>query len=269
MNETTADPLATVRRVIVVSNVLPVQLTKNPSTNKWSVEFDTNPLFEDGPILTGIANSTQNAIFVGVPPKNIPAKDREEVEEALARKNCYPVYVSAKEASFHYQGMCKSILWPLFHNVIDLYNDVQIETVSRRVDFARPQTPQEDGGDWHPARSFNPQEIEVLWPAHMDFIMKFRSAIVSLYSEGDLVWIHDYHLIMLVGPLRRSLPRVSRVVVVVVVVVAPFCPKEKTDEIIFILDCSNWTVFTHSFPLIGSVSLFIQKKRIVRIDTPS
>ena len=203
------DPLAQVRRVMVVSNVLPVKLSRNPRTNKWSAEFDTDMLFEDGPILTGIANCTPNAIFVGVPPVNIPPKDREEVEQVLARKNCFPVFVPAKEASLHYQGLCKSILWPLFHNIIDLYNDVQIETVGTKADLNRPQTPMDEGESWHPARSFNPQEIEVLWPAHMDFILKFRSAILALYSEGDLVWIQDYHLIMLAGPLRRLLPAVS------------------------------------------------------------
>ena len=203
------DPLSSVRRVIVASNVLPIQLTKNPRTSKWSVEFDTNPLFEDGPILSGIANCTPNAIFVGAPPVNVPAKERDEVEKVLAAVNCYPVFTPAKEASLHYQGMCKSILWPLFHNIIDLYNEVQIETVLSKTEAQRPQTPMEEGGAWHPARSFNPQEIEVLWPAHMDFILKFRSVIVSLFSDGDMVWIHDYHLIMLVGPLRRLLPAVS------------------------------------------------------------
>jgi trehalose-6-phosphate synthase len=203
------DPLSNVRRVIVVSNVLPVTITQNPRSGKWNVEFDTAPLYEDGPIYTGIANCTPNAIFVGVPPVNVPMKDRNAVAEALARKNCYPVYVPAREASLHYQGMCKSILWPLFHNVIDLYNDVQIQAVLTKGELERSATPQEEGGAWYPARSFNPQEIEVLWPAHLDFVLKFRSVILSLYGEGDLIWIHDYHLIMLVGPLRRLLPPVG------------------------------------------------------------
>ena len=233
------DPLATVRRVVVVSNVLPVQMSKNPRTNKWSVEFDTHPLFEDGPILTGIANCTPNAIFVGVPPINVAPKDREDVEAALLKKNCYPVFVPANDASLHYQGMCKSILWPLFHNIIDLYNEVQIQTVLTKGDIARPQTPQEEGGAWHPARSFNPQEIEVLWPAHMDFILKFRSAIVSLYSEGDLIWIQDYHLMMLVGPLRRLLPQVR---------VLALIRRKRTD--VCIQDGRNWDFHPHTISVV-------------------
>jgi len=207
---TEPDPLENVKRVIVVSNVLPVQMSKNAKTGKWSVEFDTDPFLEDGSLLSGIANCTQNAIFVGVPPVNVPAKEREEVERVLARKNCYPVFVTAKEASLHYQGMCKSVLWPLFHSIIDLYSEVQIEAVLQKSELSRPHTPQEEGGSWHPARSFNPQEIEFLWPVHLEFLLKFRSVVLSLYSEGDLIWVHDYHLAMLVAPLRRLLPQVSR-----------------------------------------------------------
>lgn len=199
-------PLKRVRRVVIVSNVLPVEMTRNED-GQWEIEFDQTSTFEEGMLYTALANSIPNSVFVGVPPVNVKDSERDQVEALLLQKRCYPVYCGTKEASYHFQGVCKSVLWPLFHNVIDLYNEVAISGVEDggNANPSRPSTPRNEG-EWDAARSFNPQEIEVLWPYHLELMMKFRNVIKSLYSEGDMIWIHDYSLAMLVGTLRRQLP---------------------------------------------------------------
>jgi trehalose 6-phosphate synthase/phosphatase len=231
-------------RIILVGNVLPITLFKNSNTGEWIAEFDHDDTFENGPYLASLRTLTcaSSVEFVGVPPINVPLSERAEVEKVLNRIHCHPVFCTAKEASEHFQGVCKSVLWPACHNIIDLYNSAEISSTlhhNDNVDFRnlspspisgfpptntnsnnnKPTTTssnkssstttaaQEDiEGKWLPSRSWNPMQVEAVWQSHMDFLSRFRKVIVSLFSNGDVVWVHDYHLIMLLGMLRRGLP---------------------------------------------------------------
>jgi trehalose 6-phosphate synthase/phosphatase len=107
------------------------------------------------------------------------------VERALAAKHCFPVFCGTKEASYHYQGVCKSVLWPLFHNVIDLFNEVEVHDLNP-FSSSSP-TPSGPEGQWERSRSFNPQELESLWPYHMDMMTKFSKVIKAIYSVSTCV----------------------------------------------------------------------------------
>lgn len=63
-------PLKRVRRVIIVSNVLPVEMTKNED-GEWEIEFDQTSTFEEGMLYTALANNIPNAIFVGTPSPSL------------------------------------------------------------------------------------------------------------------------------------------------------------------------------------------------------
>ena len=41
------------------------------------------------------------------------------------------------------------------------------------------------------------------WKAYMDANQKFATAVVECYHEGDLVWIHDYHFLLVPASLAR------------------------------------------------------------------
>lgn len=81
-----------------------------------------------------------------------------------------PVFVPDDLADKHYNGFSNSILWPLFH--------------------------------YHPGEiSFS----EVFWDAYQRCNEIFADAISEIVQEGDLVWIHDYHLMLVPMMLRQRI----------------------------------------------------------------
>lgn len=76
--------------------------------------------------------------------------------------------LTQKDCQDYYHGFSNSVLWPVFHNRLDLAT-ISSETVEayRRVNE------------------------------------EFAQALSRLIAPGDLVWVHDYHLIPLAAALRR------------------------------------------------------------------
>lgn len=120
-------------------------------------------------------------------------QDRETVNRRLLDEyNCYPVYLSDELADSHYNGkscptdnhsqpamltssfffpigFSNSILWPLFH--------------------------------YHPGEmNFDAAH----WLAYREANMRFADVVSSLVQAGDMVWVQDYHL-MLLPMLLRSM----------------------------------------------------------------
>ncbi|KAG8217002.1 glycosyltransferase family 20 protein [Butyriboletus roseoflavus] len=85
-----------------------------------------------------------------------------------------PVWLEDKVAHGHYEGYCKTTLWPLFHYL--LWQDVATEYAS---------------ADAH-------------WVHYERANQVFAERIASVLKPGDLVWVHDYHL-LLVPKLLRSI----------------------------------------------------------------
>jgi len=56
------------------------------------------------------------------PESGVPMEERHLVERCLAPFNCVPVWCDVKVFGEAYNGFCKGILWPVFHNVSSVYN---------------------------------------------------------------------------------------------------------------------------------------------------
>ncbi|KAJ6470386.1 hypothetical protein C8R45DRAFT_937298 [Mycena sanguinolenta] len=115
---------------------------------------------------------------------------REALGEALAscqpkehdpdddKKTEYvPVWLDDAVAHGHYDGYCKQTLWPLFHYL--LWQDVAAEASSQESQY---------------------------YAHYLAANTAFASAIASVYRPGDLVWVHDYHLLLVPKLLRASVP---------------------------------------------------------------
>src|SRR6187402_1517908 len=104
----------------------------------------------------------------------MPSNDeqRAQLDKKLAEHSATPVYLSAQEAERFYEGMSNSVIWPLFHYLVD-----------RMPLFVR---------DFDEYRSVNE---------------RFADAVCAEAGEDDLIWIHDYHLLLLPALLRQRLPR--------------------------------------------------------------
>lgn len=153
--------------VIVVSNRLPVTIKKNNSTGKYEYSMSSGGLVT---ALQGLKKTTTFQWY-GWPGLEIPDDEKEIVKKDLLEKfNAIPIFLSDEIADLHYNGFSNSILWPLFH--------------------------------------YHPGEInfdENAWLAYNEANMAFSREIEKNVSDNDIVWVHDYHLMLLPEMLRSAI----------------------------------------------------------------
>ncbi|KAF1331102.1 Trehalose-phosphatase, partial [Globisporangium splendens] len=175
-----AVPGASSSQLIVVSNSLPVLLERVPQTGRWKATKTTGGL-DKLMCLTGV-RSDLNFLWVGWVGQHIPKHEHESVRRLLLQHNCLPVFLSSEVANRH-NGFSSEVLWSLFHYVSE-----PIALTSQPGVAAN--------------KRFNKQD----WRAYESANESFADAIAEIYNEGDSVWIHDYHLMLLPSLLRQRLP---------------------------------------------------------------
>ncbi|AGO12878.1 AaceriADL378Wp [[Ashbya] aceris (nom. inval.)] len=150
--------------VVVVSNRLPVTIKKNEA-GEYEYSMSSGGLVT---ALQGLKKSTKFQWY-GWPGLEIPEADREQVQRDLLEKfNAIPIFLSDELADLHYNGFSNSILWPLFH--------------------------------------YHPGEInfdENAWLAYNEANRAFAEAIQKNLQDDDIVWVHDYHLMLLPELIRN------------------------------------------------------------------
>ncbi|SNX81752.1 probable TPS1 - alpha,alpha-trehalose-phosphate synthase, 56 KD subunit [Melanopsichium pennsylvanicum] len=151
--------------LIVVSNRLPVTIKVDPSVpGGYTFSLSSGGLVS---ALSG-CKKTMNFTWIGWPGLSVPPKDEEYIEKRLGEEySCQPVWISDEVADRHYNGFSNSILWPLFH--------------------------------YHPGEmNFD----ETNWLAYREANLRFAEKIRSIVRQGDMVWVQDYHLMLLPLMLR-------------------------------------------------------------------
>ncbi|KAI8612256.1 glycosyltransferase family 20-domain-containing protein [Chytriomyces sp. MP71] len=152
------------------------------ATGRGPAAFDASLLYKyhasSGGLVSGInglANDpTTNAyskLWFGWPGRDIPHNHRPDVDRFLMDKfGAGAVYIDSRTADLHYNGFSNGILWPLFH--------------------------------------YLPGEInydEMCWEAYQQANQMFADTLAEHIQDGDLIWIHDYHLMLLPALLRARL----------------------------------------------------------------
>ncbi|KAI8812775.1 glycosyl transferase [Cladochytrium replicatum] len=152
-------------RLVVVSNRLPVTIQKQD--NGWKMSMSSGGLVS---ALSGLKKQMTFS-WIGWVGLEIAPEDREKVREQLMNEHsCVPVFISDDVADRHYNGFSNSILWPLFH--------------------------------------YHPGEInfdESHWDGYIEANSAFADAIAMNCQDGDLIWIQDYHLMLMPEMLRERL----------------------------------------------------------------
>lgn len=82
-----------------------------------------------------------------------------------------PVQLQRDEVEQFYNGMSNRTFWPLFHDAI------------RAPEFHR---------EW--------------WDAYLEVNKRFAKAAIAETKPGDLVWVHDYHLLLVPAMIREARP---------------------------------------------------------------
>lgn len=88
----------------------------------------------------------------------------------------------------HQLFLRSTALWPLFHYL--LWQDV--------------------GGATNGTASLSSSSAsaDTHWPPYEQANAAFTRAVLSVYQPGDLIWVHDYHLLLVPKMLRMSAPDV-------------------------------------------------------------
>jgi len=98
--------------------------------------------------------------------------ERQWIEHLLQQDYGYfPVFLSAEQVEAHYTGFSNASLWPLLHYMPTNFR-------------------------YEPA----------WWQEYERVNRLFRDAALFVAMENDLVWVHDYHLMLLPAMLKERMP---------------------------------------------------------------
>ncbi|KAA1467596.1 alpha-trehalose-phosphate synthase TPS1 subunit [Dentipellis sp. KUC8613] len=123
-----------------------------------------------GGLVSALSGTKKSMKFtwIGWPGFYIPPKDRPIVDKRLMEEySCQAVYLDDDVADRHYNGFSNSILWPLFH--------------------------------YHPGEMNFDEEN---WLAYRQANMRFAEVVRQQIRPGSMVWVQDYHLMLLPMLLR-------------------------------------------------------------------
>lgn len=66
-------------------------------------------------------------LFIGCPEVFVAKSEEAALEKQLLALRCVPVFLEPPVAHRYFQGFCKGVLWPVFHNVVDVYNSAELQ----------------------------------------------------------------------------------------------------------------------------------------------
>lgn len=123
----------------------------------------------------------------------------------------YSVSLTPGGKFFRYNGFCKGVLWPILHNVASVYSS-PTGVNSGNPDARKQVEPYDseyaeynmDDVTQGPIHGDGGREGE-LWAAFTAVNRYFTDVIIQCFNEGDLIWIHGFHLMILPSFLTRRI----------------------------------------------------------------
>lgn len=161
---TTTTTNETKLRIIVVTNRLPVSIQKKPN-GEWEYSRPSGGLVT---ALKQLQNMEMH--WVGC-PGFIDEDSRDFIREKLSEYGVTPVFIEKDAYDGYYNGFANAVIWPLFH-----YRSLNDDIVPSILQW---------------------------YLAYSNVNNQFAKVIETVAKPGDLIWIHDYHLLLLPAYLRR------------------------------------------------------------------
>ncbi|MEA4925888.1 MAG: bifunctional alpha,alpha-trehalose-phosphate synthase (UDP-forming)/trehalose-phosphatase [Syntrophomonadaceae bacterium] len=156
-------------KIILISNRLPLAVNKKEGKLKYHKSI--------GGLATGLKSyhEQSDSVWVGWPGianEEISQKDQVSIQTRLKENyQCLPVFLSNQDIEQYYHGFCNKTIWPLFHYF----------------------------------KSKTEYEFET-WEAYQRVNGEFFAAVESIISENDIIWIHDYQLMLLPQLIKERFP---------------------------------------------------------------
>jgi trehalose 6-phosphate synthase/phosphatase len=159
------------KRLIVVSNRLPFQLLEK--NNKVTLKES------DGGLVSALKsfferNKNENFEKWWIGSADFPEKRWRKYGQSKTDKGTFevqPIFLDSKVYNQYYNGFCNATLWPLFHYF--------------------PSIVEYD---------------EKTFKAYEEVNRIFADTLVSILQPNDILWIHDYQLMLVPGMVREKRP---------------------------------------------------------------
>lgn len=154
-------------RVIIVSNRLPIEV----EVQKEEVRLIPSV----GGLATGLSSfhPKEGSLWigwVGIPEEEMPNNFlKDELLTKVVSESCIPVSLTEKEIDDYYYGFSNKVIWPLFHYFTEFVNFDQRK-----------------------------------WEAYQKVNKKFAEEIQNYLQPNDMIWVHDYHFMLLPALLKNK-----------------------------------------------------------------
>jgi len=167
-------------RLLVVSNRLPITVLDGQEDGqdlkfKESVGGLVSGLKAYLDFINSQSSSKEHGYaWIGWPGATIEESLKEKMRSEIYRDlKAFPVFLSKEEMHRFYHGFCNETIWPLFHYF------------TSAVTYNEPN-----------------------WKDYKKVNAMFCDAVMQILRPDDVVWIHDYHLMMLPKLIRERVPGV-------------------------------------------------------------
>lgn len=161
--------------LLIVSNRLPISIVEDNGHYRY-VE-------SSGGLASGLrayvdrikqkGESGINISWIGWPGSTV--SNEEKVRKDILKKfRAHCVFLSEEVMEKFYEGFCNKTIWPLFH--------------------------------YFPAFASYEQDC---WEQYISVNEIFCETLLKIIKPGDVVWIHDYHLMLLPAMIRKKIPSAS------------------------------------------------------------
>ena len=152
-------------RLIVVSNRLPVSITKSAG--------EIHLARSAGGVATGLSSLCRSyeGVWIGWPgttSEKLTDVEKDEIAVKLADEDCLPVFLSQKQVQNYYRGFSNKTIWPLFH--------------------------------YFPSNTIYEDRF---WKTYKQVNEIFCDEVIKLAKPSDRIWIHDYQLMLLPQMIRE------------------------------------------------------------------
>lgn len=158
-------------KIHIVSNRLPLSIKKEDDS------FNLSPSV--GGLATGMRSiyKEYGGKWIGWPGLSKDDLTDDElltIDEKLVGEDCLAVHLTSEEINLYYEGFSNNVIWPLFHYFAQFID-------------------------------YNPE----YWEAYQKVNHKFAQKALEIVEDGDIVWIHDYQLLLVPEMIKSVKPNVT------------------------------------------------------------
>lgn len=156
-------------RLVIVSNRLPITINREQDGLHYYPSA--------GGLATGLnsLDESYNKLWIGWPGVDVTDDgEKEGIRTDLAKHKLAPVFLTPREIDLYYEGFSNKTIWPHFHYFTEYttYNDE-------------------------------------MWETYQSVNVKFFEEVSRHLRDDDMVWVHDYQLMLLPALIREQFPNIS------------------------------------------------------------